>query len=152
MPDITLALALLKRPIEAVAAIATGKTKEVIVRVRASGNLKNLYQKLNATQKVKTIWNVDRALALSSFYFPAKIRTRDGVIQPLSRLDDLPNNAVVLSGTVGQGKSILLRYLLGKEIRSGLRVPLFIGSMPFRVERNDLISSWPERTDGRADA
>ena len=26
------------------------------------------------------------------------------------------------------------------------------GSMPFRVERNDLISSWPERTDGRADA
>ena len=25
------------------------------------------------------------------------------------------------------------------------------GSMPFRVERNDLISSWPERTDGRAD-
>ena len=126
MPDITLALALLKRPIEAVAAIATGKTKEVIVRVRASGNLKNLYQKLNATQKVKTIWNVDRALALSSFYFPAKIRTRDGVIQPLSRLDDLPNNAVVLSGTVGQGKSILLRYLLGKEIRSGLRVPLFI--------------------------
>ena len=29
---------------------------------------------------------------------------------------------------------------------------LFLGSMPFRVERNDLISSWPERTDGRADA
>ena len=26
-----------------------------------------------------------------------------------------------------------------------------MGSMPFRVERNDLISSWPERTDGRAD-
>ena len=25
------------------------------------------------------------------------------------------------------------------------------GSMPFRVERNDLISSWQERTDGRAD-
>ena len=25
------------------------------------------------------------------------------------------------------------------------------GSMPFRVERNDFISSWPERTDGRAD-
>ena len=25
------------------------------------------------------------------------------------------------------------------------------GSMPFRVERNDVISSWPERTDGRAD-
>jgi hypothetical protein len=126
MPDITLALALLKKPVEAVGAIATGKAKEVIARVRATGSLKSLYQKLNATQKVKTIWNVDRALALSSFYFPAKIKTRTGVIQPLSKLDDLPSNAVVLSGTVGQGKSILLRYLLGKEIRSGIRVPLFI--------------------------
>ena len=29
--------------------------------------------------------------------------------------------------------------------------PGFDGSMPFRVERNDFISSWPERTDGRAD-
>ena len=26
------------------------------------------------------------------------------------------------------------------------------GSMPFRVERNDLISPWPARTDERADA
>ena len=26
------------------------------------------------------------------------------------------------------------------------------GSMPFRVERNDLISPWPERTDEPADA
>ena len=126
MPDISIALALLKKPIEAVGAVATGKAKEAIARIRATGNLKTLYQKLNSTQKVKTIWNVDRALSLSSFYFPAKIKTRDGVIQPLTKLDDLPTNAVVLSGTVGQGKSILLRYLLGKEIRSGLRVPLFV--------------------------
>lgn len=126
MPDISIALALLKKPIEAVGAIATGKAKEQIARIRASGNLKILYQKLNATQKVKTIWNVDRALALTSFYFPAKIRTRDGIVQPLSRLDDLPSNAVVLSGIVGQGKSILLRHLLGKEIRSGLRVPVHL--------------------------
>ena len=35
-------------------------------------------------------------------------------------------------------------------------LPAFVerakGSMPFSVERNDLISRWPERTDGRADA
>ena len=29
---------------------------------------------------------------------------------------------------------------------------LHFGSMPFRVERNDLISPWPGRTDERADA
>jgi len=126
MPDISAALALLKKPIEAAGAAATGKAKEIMARLKASSSLKTIYQKLNATQKVKTIWNVDRAIALSSFYFPAKIKTPGNVIQPLSKIDDLPSNAVVLSGLVGQGKSILLRYLLGKEIRSGLRVPIFI--------------------------
>lgn len=126
MPDITVALALLKKPIEAVGAIASGRAKEIIARIRASASLKTLYQKLNATQKVKTIWNVDRPIALSSFYYPAKIRTKSNIVQPLLRLDDLPSNAVVLSGIVGQGKSILLRYLLGKEIRCGERVPIFV--------------------------
>lgn len=126
MPDITIPLSLLKKPIEAVAAVATGKSKEALARLRATSNLKTLYQKLNSTQKVKTIWNVDRAIALSSFYFPAKIKTREGVIQPLSSIDDLPSNAVVLSGIVGQGKSILLKHLLGKEIRSGVRVPILV--------------------------
>lgn len=126
MPDISTALALLKKPIEAVANVASGKAKETIGRIRASSNLKTLYQKLNSTQKVKTIWNVDRAIAISSFYYPAKIRTRTNATQPLHKLDDLPSNAVVLSGIVGQGKSILLRHLLGKEIRSGERVPIFV--------------------------
>lgn len=126
MPDISIALSLLKKPIEAVGTIATGKAKEHIAKLRATSSVKSLYQKLNATQKVKTIWNVDRALALASFYYPAKVKIREGIVQTLSRLDDLPSNAVVISGIIGQGKSILLRHLLGKEIRSGLRVPIHL--------------------------
>ena len=37
------------------------------------------------------------------------------------------------------------------ELAQALRDGSYRGSMPFSVERNDLISSWPERTDGRAD-
>lgn len=69
---------------------------------------------------------VDRAVALSSFYYPAKLKSKTGALQTISRLDELPTNAVVLVGIVGQGKSILLRHLLGKEIRSGTRVPLLV--------------------------
>lgn len=77
-------------------------------------------------QKVKTIWNVDRALTISSFYYPASIRTPDNRTQKLEGLNDFPANHVVLEGTVGQGKSILMRWLLGREARSGERIPIFI--------------------------
>lgn len=126
MPDISAALALLKKPLEALGGLATGEAKNLIARLNADANVKRLYQKLSATQKVKTIWNVDRAISLSSFYYPAKIKTSTGQTQTLHSLDELPANTVVISGTVGQGKSILLRHLLGKEIRSGSRVPLLI--------------------------
>ena len=44
------------------------------------------------------------------------------------------------------------RYCLKCTQFQSLNFFCAVGSMPFRVERNDLISSWPERTDGRADA
>lgn len=126
MPDISLSLALLKKPIEQVLGLATGKTKEKIERLKAESKIKTIYQKLNSTQKVKTIWDVDRARSLSSFYYPAKIRTSSGARQQLNSLNELSTNAIVLSGTVGQGKSILLRHMLSKEIKSGERIPLFV--------------------------
>lgn len=125
MPDVSVALSLLKKPIEAVYDLAAGQAKEYVAHLRTAAAVKELYGKLSATQKVKTIWNVDRPIALSSFYYPARIETKHGS-QQLSSLDELPSNHVVLLGIVGQGKSILLRYLLGKEIRSGKRVPVLV--------------------------
>jgi hypothetical protein len=126
MPDISIPLALLKKPLEAVGALATGQAKDVIAKIKASGNVKKLHQKLSATQKIKTIWNVDRAISINSFYYPAKIKTQSGNVQTIAKIDEIPANAFIISGTVGQGKSIFLRYLLGKEIKSGVRVPLFV--------------------------
>ena len=126
MPDITLPLAMLKKPLEIMGNLASNATKEKINKIKAEKNLKAIYQKLNSTQKVKTIWNVDRAISISSFYYPASIQTSENITQKITSLDDLPSNAIVLEGTAGQGKSILLRWLLGREIRSGNRLPLFI--------------------------
>lgn len=138
MPDITLPLAMLKKPIEMVGGLATGATKEIVQKLKAERSLKNIYQRLNSTQKVKTIWNVERSISISSFYYPASIETSERVTQKITCLDDLPTNATVLKGTAGQGKSILLRWLLGKEIRSGKRIPLFIELR--RVQGSSLIT------------
>ncbi len=126
MPDISAALLLLKKPIEALAKVAAERFRNDLEAIKADAKIKTLYQKLSATQKIKTIWDVDKPRSLSSFYYPAKIRTKEGAHQQLSSIDELPANAIILSGTAGQGKSILLRHLLGKEIRSGERIPLFI--------------------------
>lgn len=127
MPDFSSAIALLRKPIEDLYSLATGAVKTKISALRAASRIKNLHKKLYESQRVKTIWNTDRPLSLASFFHPVLITTMgEGAPRKarLSSLDDLPENFYVIYGTVGQGKSILLRYLLGKEIKSGVRIPV----------------------------
>lgn len=126
MPDISGALKQLAKPLDDIWRLYEADCGEQIARLRAENNLKILYTKLNASQKVKTIWNVDRPRAIRSFYYPAKIVVSSKRTKIIENLDDIQGNAVVLQGIIGQGKSILLRHLLGKEIRCGERIPLFV--------------------------
>ena len=56
---------------------------------------------------------------------------------------------MVLKGTAGQGKSILLRWLLGKEIRSGNRIPLFVELRKIRSDSllDHIVSSFCDLLD-----
>jgi predicted NACHT family NTPase len=125
MTDLSIALSLLKKPIEAAFATATGEIKEKIQRVKADKNIKKLQSRLNSTQKVKTIWNTDKAISITSFYYPAKISTKENTRQEIGSINDFPSNAVIIKGTAGQGKSIFLKWLLGKEVKQGARIPIF---------------------------
>lgn len=123
MPDFSAAITLLRKPIEDIYNSASGLLKEKISHIRTAAKAKSLHKKLYESQRVKTIWNTDRALSLTSFFYPVSIQTASGEAR-LTSLDDLPDNHNIIFGTVGQGKSILLRYLLGKEIKSGQRIPV----------------------------
>lgn len=129
MPDFSGAISMLKKPIEDLYLLAAGEIKEEISRLRAQSRLKKLHSRLWQSQRVKTIWHTSRPLSLSSFYHPVSVMrsTENGNTEvKLDDLDDLPDLHNIFFGTVGQGKSILLRYLLGKEIKSGSRIPLLI--------------------------
>lgn len=138
MPNIEPTLALLKKPIEVAYELSKGVLKQKIQRLRAENRIKNLYSKLSATQKVKTIWNTDRALSLASMFYPVSVQLSRVQSQRINSLDDFPENHVLIAGTGGQGKSLLVRYLLGKEIRSGSRIPLLF---ELRHLENDLLVS-----------
>lgn len=144
MPDFSAAIALLRKPIEDLYSSSSGLIKEKISILRTSAKMKDLHKKLWESQRVKTIWHTDRPLSLSTFFYPVSISNEDGEGRTrLTSLDDLSNNHSIIFGTVGQGKSILMRYLLGREIRSGIRVPVFCELR--NVENQSLFNYLSER-------
>ncbi|WP_416637303.1 NACHT domain-containing protein [Pseudomonas sp. OHS18] len=129
MPDFSAAIALLKKPLDDVYSFTKDEVKAKLAIVRTAAKMKQLHKKLYETQRVKTIWHIDRPSSLSSFFHPVSIVTHNlSVIGPfrLNSLEVFEGNHNIIFGTVGQGKSILLRYLLGREIKSGVRIPVFL--------------------------
>jgi hypothetical protein len=140
MPDFSTAITLLRKPIEDVYSAGSSVIQDKLSQVRTAVKMKNLHKKLWESQKVKTIWNTDRPLSLNAFFYPVHVSRRNGAIiipTRLTSLDDLPDNHNIIFGTVGQGKSILLRYLLGKEMKSGTRIPVLCELR--NVENNSLL-------------
>lgn len=89
-------------------------------------DISNAYRNAILVEKVKTIWQVDKSVNLNNFYYPSQLMVNEESI-PIHSLAELPNEIkCVIQGTAGQGKSIFLRYLTGKELREGDRIPLFI--------------------------
>lgn len=89
-------------------------------------NVNNAWLKASNVENVKTIWQVDKQVNLNNFYCASKIIV-DGVNIEVNSLNDLPENGkVVIQGIAGQGKSIFLRYLTGKELKTGSTLPIFI--------------------------
>lgn len=128
MANFNSAVALLKKPFDQAYDAASDALKNKLKIMKTEAKIKNLHAKIYETQKIKTIWNTERPLSISRIYYPVSIvsSSGDGLPTKIKSLSDFPDNYNIIYGTVGQGKSIFLRYLVGSEIRSGIRVPVFI--------------------------
>jgi hypothetical protein len=93
------------------------KTKTIII--------KNPNHEAQLIEGVKTIWNAEYSINLKDFYYPSTI-TYKNTVYPVIDLDMFDTDKrIVIEGTTGQGKSILLRYLVGQELRKGYKIPIF---------------------------
>ena len=108
---------------------ATVAFKKALARWKNDKAVKALANKVLSAQKVKTFWHRDKAVPLWRFYYPTKLLIHSQDSNSLKSLADLPKDEnLVIEGTVGQGKSIFLRYLSVKELSqmgSG-RIPILI--------------------------
>jgi hypothetical protein len=128
MPDFSIAIAMLKKPIEELYTVASGAVKDKIAGIKTASKMQNLHKRLWESQRVKTIWHTERPMSLGSLFYPVNVIRQDNgqlIESRFTSLSDLPENHNIIFGTVGQGKSILLKFLLGKEIKSGTRIPVF---------------------------
>ncbi|QZN91796.1 NACHT domain-containing protein [Idiomarina abyssalis] len=95
------------------------------IQLNEDVSFSDLYRKAIQVEEVKTFWQYNRSVNLREFYYPSKVLHESDEFQ-LDRLDEFDNKHIVIQGTAGQGKSILLRYLTSQEIRSGTSIPIFI--------------------------
>ena len=97
----------------------------------------SLYQKIEQVEQVKTIWQVDKAVNLHSFYYPTrldlnqKIGTTSVAVSSVDQLRNLrpeereQNAHILIEAIAGQGKSIFLRYLCSQELKRGKYIPVY---------------------------
>lgn len=126
--SLTIGTEALAKPVEDLYTVAKGAAKAVIDRWRSRGKLDSIAQRLEQIEFVRTVFSQD-PVRLTSFYYPSKVVESRANRTPRSvkTLNDIgPNLNILLSGTVGQGKSILMRYLCINEMRFGHRIPIFV--------------------------
>ena len=107
---------------------AKGGVRKSFERWAATGFPKKLARQLSEIDSVRTIWSPEKNVSLRSFYYPSKLSVGDGGSIQLNSISDLGDESVVIQGIVGQGKSILLRYLSLQEIMrpTSPRLPIFL--------------------------
>src|SRR5262249_28468935 len=105
---------------------------------RTATNISQLYKRIETVQKIKTIWQVDKEVKLMTFYYPSKLII-DDTPKEITAIKQIPAPGnFVIQGTVGQGKSIFLRYLSIRELAQSQRIPIFAELR--RVDETGLIA------------
>lgn len=103
-----------------------GKGINTFKKAQIGQKATRLYSQLHKIQRVKTLWQVDKAVDIKSFYCDSHI-VLDGVRKRITSIQDFGDRKnILIQGIAGQGKSILLRYLCSQCIKYGEFIPVFV--------------------------
>jgi hypothetical protein len=124
-PLTTISGVALKKLLEGLVSAASEPIKRKLKYIHNEATQKKIYKAIASVGKVKTMWSMDKEVKLLPIYYPSKIVV-DKTAKTVSRVHEIdPLTSFVIRGTVGQGKSIFLRYLCLQELKHAERVPIF---------------------------
>lgn len=85
-----------------------------------------IYKRIKQLRFVKTILQSEREVDLTNFYHPSRVYIGNQKVVVHQLADFNIDSSIVIEGTVGQGKSIFLRYLATVEFCVSRRIPVFL--------------------------
>lgn len=96
-------------------------------RWEQKSSLHKIGRRIRAIEQVRTIWKPDGPISFREFFHPPKFLVDKKPVR-ISRINELPVNAIVVQGIVGQGKSVMMRSLAVEELLSNDAkcLPLFL--------------------------
>lgn len=127
-------------------------TNEFSKRFKSKDFSINNQQLVDSIEKiglVKTLFTgADKPVDINNFFYLPWVTTKDG-IKKITSLNEIPTDySILVEATVGQGKSIFMRYLALQEPEKNQRIPIFIELKNISKEKNlnqlikDKITSW----------
>jgi len=106
--------------------IAKSKSSLLFREMAIDRKVDQLYKEIATVRRVKTIWQLDRAVDLKTFYCHSHVRTGQKR-KRITQLSDFScDENILVQGIAGQGKSIFLRYLCAVELERAQFIPIFL--------------------------
>ena len=105
--------------------------------------LPTLVSRMQNVRLVKTLWQVDTAVDVQSFYCDSHVilpatRNRNRRRRKIDVVSDFGRRRdIAVRGIAGQGKSIFIRHLCIKEFEAGQIIPVFIELR--RIQKNETL-------------
>lgn len=106
-----------------------------------------LAKQIKLIDQVRTIWKPEGPISLQEFFHPPKVLVNKKP-KTISRIGDLPGNAILIEGIVGQGKSVFLRSLAIEELtqNDGKWIPMLL-ELKDLSQKTDLRSALLKQLD-----
>jgi predicted NACHT family NTPase len=90
--------------------------------------IERLHRNLKKEQEIATLLSPETPKKLNSFFYPLKViassTQKPTALKNLVKVNG--THGILINGRLGQGKSILLRYLQFLELNNGTTIPLFV--------------------------
>lgn len=103
------------------------KGRSFLASVDIDSASEKINNKINKILMIRTIYDSKKTQHISEFYYPTKVVMPDDTIKTFNNIREIDvSDNIIIEGTVGHGKSMLMRHLTLNEIITKQSLPIFI--------------------------